>query len=60
MKQDIYVYEHWWFRRVGCLCQALLQIHFQTKACGAVAKQLMHLTHRATGLCFDFVSSWWL
>jgi hypothetical protein len=25
-----------------------------------VAKQLMHLTHRATGLCFDFVSSWWL
>jgi hypothetical protein len=59
MKKETDVYEHWLFRR-GCWYQALLQTHFQTKACGAVAKQLMHLIPTAIGLCFGFVSSWWL
>ena len=55
MMKEIDVYEHWWFRRVGCSCQVLLQTHFQTKACGAAAKQLMHLIHRATGLWFGLL-----
>jgi hypothetical protein len=58
MKKEIDVYEHWWFRRVRCWCQVLLPTHFQTKACGAVVKRLMHLIHSPTGLCFGFGFKW--